>query len=169
MTARRRPPPPPIGDENPPTPPPARQPPEPGVSAVEGDAVDLRDVLEEARTDRLDALLSKKAEDGDGSLLASMLASGASGERTTVDTEQVIAGLVKLRRRPVDPMTDYVADGTRILRFIKDAISHEAAITGLHVQEILRDVLLGRRQLSSELLDAHYADLYGHERTAGDR
>lgn len=163
MTARRRPPPPPIGDENPPSPPPPRQPPEPGVfghlvTNVEGDAAD-----------RLDALLSKKAEDGEGSLLASMLASNTTGEKATVDTEQVIAGLVKLRRRPVDPMTDYVADGTRILRFIKDAISHEAAITGLHVQEILRDVLLGRRQLSSELLDAHYADLYGHERTAGDR
>lgn len=99
-------------------------------------------------------------------LLASML---ASGEAPAADTAKMISGLVKLRRRPVDPMTDYVADGTRIPRFVKEAIAHEAAITGLHVQEIMRDVLLGRRQLSPELLDGHFLDLYGYERGAGDR
>jgi hypothetical protein len=90
-----------------------------------------------------------------------------NGDRGIPLTEQVVAGLVNMRRKPVDPMTDYVADGTRLLRFVKDAAAHEAALRGITVQQILTDALLGVRPLSPELLDAHYIDLYGEPRRGG--
>lgn len=136
MTPRRQPP--PIVDDNPPTPPPARQPPpEPQQQST----------VEPVR------------EQGS---IAGMLANG--GGDAMPDTARMISGLVNLRRRPVDPMTDYVPDGTRLPRFIHDAIAHEAALTKRKAQEIMRDALLGERPLSTELLDAHYLNLYGHER-----
>lgn len=134
MSARRQPP--PIADDNPPSPPRREPPPEPQQSTVEA------------------------VEVGEGQdSLASTLADGAA-----VDTARMISGLVRLRRQPVDPMTDYVGNGTRLPRFIRDAIAHEAAMTPRSAQEIQRDALLGVRPLSTELLDAHYLDLYGHER-----
>jgi hypothetical protein len=140
VNARREPP--PIVDDNPPSPP--RQPPPepPAPSTVEPTAPRWGSSI-------LDAV----AGDWDG------LPSDSSA--------RVMAGLVGLRRKPVDPMTDYVADGTRIPRFIKDAMMHEAALTGRSCQEIMRDALLGVRPLSPELLDAHYIDLYGEPRRGG--
>lgn len=134
MSTRRQPP--PVVDDNLPSPPRREPPPEPQQSTVE-----------------------PHPGEADAGSLASTLADGSA-----VDTARMISGLVSLRRRPVDPMTDYVADGTRKLRWIHDAIAHEAALTKRSAQEIERDALLGVRPLSTELLDAHYLDLYGHER-----
>lgn len=140
MSTRRQPPP-KIVDDNLPSPPPARQPPpEPRV---------------ETRTKAEVAAVPDQPREPES--IVDLATDG-------VDTAQVIAGLIKLRRRPVDPMTDYVPDGTRVPRFIHDAIAHEAALTKRKAQEVMRDALLGVRPLSTELLDAHKADLYGHER-----
>jgi hypothetical protein len=103
-------------------------------------------------------------DDQDPGVLASLLASNGDGEQAGPDTAQVMAGLVGLRRRPVDPMNDYVADGTRELRWVQAAIAHQAALTGQTQQEIKRDALLGVRPISAELLDAHYKDTYGQDR-----
>lgn len=127
-------PPPPIVDDNPPTPP--RQAP-PAPSAVQP--------------------APKK--------FGASILDAVAGEWEGDDTARVVAGLVNMRRRkPVEPMSDYVADGTRMLRFISDALRHEAALRGVTCQQILRDALLGVRPLSPELLDAHYVDLYGEPR-----
>jgi hypothetical protein len=135
--------PPPIMDDNPPSPPrrPTPEPPPPST-------------VEPVKRRLSSSILDAVAGDWDGT---------AGGD----ESARVMAGLVHLRRRPVDPMTDYVADGTRIPRFIKDAMAHEAALTGRSAQEILRDALLGVRPLSAELLDAHYLDLYGAPRGEG--
>lgn len=96
---------------------------------------------------------------------AASILDAVAGDWDGDDTARVVAGLVNMRRKPVDPMADYVADGTRLLRFVKDAVAHEAALRGISAQQILTDALLGVRPLSPELLDAHYVDLYGEPRS----
>lgn len=102
--------------------------------------------------------------DDDGGLLAGMHANMHANDGGGPDLSTVLSALIDLRSKPVDPMTDYVSDATRVPRFIRDAVRHEAEVTPLSQQEIMRDALLGIRPLSKDLLDAHYLKLYGRRR-----
>lgn len=137
MSSRRQPP--PIGDDNPPTPPPRRvAPPQEPAPAVEAD--------------------QSVAVPGEGAL------SDVLGESTGTDISSIVDGLVRLRRKAVDPMEDWVADGTRQLRWIQAAIAHQAAMTNSTQQKVLRDALLGEAPLSPEFLDAYHREFYGKPR-----
>lgn len=159
MTASRRREPPPIVDSNPPKPPRREPPPEHGTSGGVG------------LTDEMIDRLAQEAEQGypierlrprEGR--AEDVMTAVTGAESPDEAARVLSGLVGLRRKQVDPDTDYVADGTRLPRYVQAAIRHEAALRGRPAQEIVRDVLLGRRPLSAELLDAHYLDIYGYPR-----
>jgi hypothetical protein len=93
-----------------------------------------------------------------------MLASSGRQDGQVTDSTAMLAGLVNLRRKTPDPMADYVADGTRMLRWVQATVAHVSALTGRTQQEVLRDALVGSTPLPADLLDAHYADLYGKTR-----
>lgn len=104
---------------------------------------------------------------GQGDLLASLLAPAGrpDGQNAPVtDAAAMLLNLAAMRKQTVDPMSDYVGDGTRKLRFVQDAISHYAALTGQTRQDIERDALLGITPIPTDLLDAHYQLLYGRPR-----
>lgn len=155
MTPRKRQPP-PIVDENPPRQPPPDYGTSGGVSLTD-EVVEraAREAEQGYPVERLRPRRDRPEED---------LMTAVAGAESPDEAARVISGLVGLRRKRVDPMADYVPDGTRLLRFVKEAVAHEAALTNRTVQEILRDALLGTRPLSKDLLDAHYASLYEEER-----
>lgn len=89
--------------------------------------------------------------------LAGFLDGGGQGSAS----DDFLAGLVGLRDQPeVVPEEDWVADGTRLPRFVRAALAHESDITGVQQQKLLRDILLGRRVLSPRLLDHWHRKLY---------
>lgn len=174
-----RPEPPPIGDDNPPTPParpvPRRRAPvdaamvqEAASTRLDGDTADVGPVRVRQTPDE-HAARSIREFYGDHPVPLPDGVAPASPVHETLaeaglDPEQIVAGLIKLRSKPVDPMTDYVAVGIRFPKFIAAAIDHEANLTPRTRQEIVRDALLGEQPLSEDLLDAHYRALYGKER-----
>ncbi len=70
------------------------------------------------------------------------------------------------RRRAVEPMTDWVNDGTRLPAFVHDAIGQQAVMMGVSQQEMKRDVLLGATRLEPMILESCFQARYGRPRTA---
>lgn len=100
-----------------------------------------------------------------GNSLASKLASSTGHDgQTGPDPAAMLLNLAAMRQQQVDPMLDYVADGTRALRWVQAAVQHYAAMTGRSQQDITRDAMLGVHPIPVELLDAHYQLTYGRPR-----
>lgn len=136
----RRPEPPPIEDHNTPQPRPRRrEEPEPPADTA----------VEQRPSGSLDGLLTGGQ-------------SGGADQETTA--QRIAAGLVAMRRKPVDPMNDYVADSTRQLRWIRAAVAHQADLEDTSQQEVWRDAVLGVRPILPWLLDAYYLEFYGQPR-----
>lgn len=98
-------------------------------------------------------------------LATELLASKPAGELTAVELrDQILAGMAQLRQKPVDPMTDYVKDGTRQLAWVQDTIQTQAFMTNKKQQELVRDVMLGEDRLDPALLDSSYLARYQRPR-----
>lgn len=137
MSERRKPP--PIVNDNPATPPPTRE---------EREREMARSV------DEFKGAVAKPVDDP----LAGFFDGGGQGSAS----DDFLAGLVDLRGvDEVDPEEDYVADGTRLPRFVRAALQHEADLTKVKQQRLYRDIMLGRRVLSPRLLDHWHRKLYG--------
>ncbi len=80
------------------------------------------------------------------------------------DGREVLRNLVAMRQVRKDPYADYNGDGTRKLRFIQNALAHEAQILNISRQVLETRILLGEHALSKELLDMHFEALYGEPR-----
>ncbi len=106
------------------------------------------------------ALASTGGQPGGGTL-ASVLAPTPSGNP---DSVSVLRSLAAMRNRPVDPMSDWVGDGTRTPRWIKAALSQYAQMTGRQVQDVQRDIMLGQDSIPADFLDANWLDCYGFPR-----
>jgi hypothetical protein len=76
----------------------------------------------------------------------------------------MLVNMAAMRSRAVDPMADYVGDGTRKLRFIREALHHYASLTGRQIQEVETSIMLGGDRIPDDLLDAHYLNLYKTDR-----
>lgn len=152
MTRPTRPaPPPPVTDRNPPRPP-RPAPPEPDHTP-EPPAASPPAIREPDPTDTL--LASKIASNGQTT----------PGEADMADSgSTMLLALAKMRTREVDPMADYVGDGTRKLRFVQDAINLYASLTGTTRQEVETAIFLGRDRLPEDALDAAYLNLYKRPR-----
>jgi hypothetical protein len=98
-----------------------------------------------------------------GGTLSSVLTNGAAP-----DSVSMLAGLAGLRRRAVDPMADYVGDGTRKLRWIQQAVRQYAMLTGRNAQETETAALLGLDPIPADVLDANWLDCYGYPREQYD-
>jgi hypothetical protein len=178
-------PPPPVGDDNPVTPPrpvpPRRAPVDAAMvqeavasTHLDGDTIDVGPVTvhgkespdEHAARSIRDYYGGKPDPLTDGVTPASDREVVETLTEAGPDPDAIIAGLIKLRTKQVDPMTDWVGDGTRMPRWVQAAIAHEADLTPRTRQEIVRDALLGIRPLSEELLNLHYRALYGRDRHA---
>lgn len=149
MTTRSgRPAPPPVVDTNPPRP--ARPaPPETAAPPVEAS----------------NTVAPRPAEQPDGSLASKLASStGHDGQQAAADPAAMLMNLAAMRQQQVDPMLDYVADGTRMLRWVQAAVQHYAAMTGKSQQDIYRDALLGIAPIPPELLDAHFQLINGRPR-----
>ncbi|MEV4122896.1 hypothetical protein [Micromonospora sp. NPDC049645] len=83
------------------------------------------------------------------------------GHLLSGDSVSVLSGLHKLRRKPINPMTDYASDSTRVPRFIKMAAVQVNALTGRNMQEIYRDAILGIAPLPDDVIAAALVELYG--------
>lgn len=151
MQSSRRTPPPPVVDNNPPRPrreaPPVAEP-TPAAPPVEPTATAAAPTVEQP-----------------GNSLASKLASSTGHDgQAAPDPAAMLLNLAAMRQQQVDPMLDYVADGTRQLRWVQAAVQHYAAMTGRSQQDITRDAMLGVHPIPAELLDAHYQLIYGRPR-----
>lgn len=153
-----RPTPEPVTDDNPPRPTRSARPAPPDTAPAEQPAPPAPSLQNGVAT-RPQHAPAEPAEQGD--MLASLLAAGTSANASA---SELLAGLAAMRTRPVDPMTDFVPDGTRMLRWVQAAIAHQASMTGRTQQDVLRDALLGITPISPQLLDVHYLNLYGRER-----
>jgi hypothetical protein len=164
---RSRPAPPPVVDPNPP-----RSRPAPPVEVPEADNAPANLAAAAAMTApaptpapvAVPPAVEQARPEPQGDLLASLLASTppptAEATAPMSDGAAMLLNLAAMRQQQVDPMTDYAADGTRMLRFVQAAVQHYASLTGTSQQQVLRDALLGVRPLPAELLDAHYLHLY---------
>lgn len=68
------------------------------------------------------------------------------------------------RQRAVDPLTDWVSDGTRMPKFVRDAIEQQALVLNVSQQEVKRDALMGVRPLEPAILDSCHEARYGKRR-----
>lgn len=108
------------------------------------------------------------APTGGQGLLANMLASNTTAEpgQHAGPVADILTQMARMRRRPVDPMQDYVGDGTRMLCWVQAALAHTADLTGRTKQEVVRDALIDGKPLPADILDAHFQDEYGYPRSA---
>lgn len=141
-------PPPPLENNNPVTPPASGRPAEP---EVEQQQPQPRAEVAAAQDGLLEGLLADKPNGG-------------------VTADQVFGGLARLRTKTVDPMTDFVSDSTRKLKFVKAAIDHVAALTDRTLQDVETALLLGGgdeeqqlHDLFRKLLVVHFVDLYDRQ------
>lgn len=169
-----RPAPPPVVDTNPPRRPPPIPAPEPTPAPVPPDADNTPANLSDAAarftggpytdTPASTAVQQPAPVQPQGDLLASLLASNTppapEAAAPLSDGAAMLLNLAAMRQQQVDPMTDYVGDGTRMLRWVQAAVQHYASLTGTSQQQVLRDALLGIRPVPDELLDAHYLHIY---------
>lgn len=108
---------------------------------------------------------AEDAEQVASKLASELLASKPASGVTAVELrDQILAGMAQLRQKPVDPMTDYVKDGTRFLAWIQDTVQQQAFMTNKKQQELVRDVMLGEDRLDPTLLDASYLARYHRPR-----
>ena len=154
-----RPAPPPVVDNNPPrapragrpAPPPADTPPTPAPPTA----------APEPRPSVPGTDMTTPAADD---LLSNLLTAGSSNSGQNAgmpDPAALLMNLAALREKPpVDPMNDYVSHGTRLPRFVSEAMQHYASMTGRKLQEVLRDAVLGTHPIPTALLDAHRKRLY---------
>lgn len=75
-----------------------------------------------------------------------------------------VTDMLRLRRKRVDPMNDYRADGTRQLVWVQDAIALVSDLTKQTQQEVLRDAVLGIHPIPKSVLDQCFAERYGYPR-----
>lgn len=99
-----------------------------------------------------------------GPVLAPPTTPTADGGGTGHDSVSVLLGLARMRQQAVDPMADYVTDGTRTLRFVQQAIHQVAQLTGRTRQDVQTRALLGIERLPADVLEANFQAIYGYPR-----
>jgi hypothetical protein len=81
------------------------------------------------------------------------------------DSVAVLAGLARMRQNRVDPYNDWVADGTRNLRWVQAAIEHYAQLNGRTRQDVQTRALLGIEPIPADVLEANWLACYGYPRS----
>ncbi len=100
-----------------------------------------------------------------GPVLAPTTGPATTGDQTGgQDSVSVLLGLARMRQNPVDPMNDYVTDGTRKLRYIQAAIHQVSQLTGRTRQDVETRALLGIEALPQDVLEANWQAIYGYPR-----
>lgn len=100
-----------------------------------------------------------------GGTLASVLTAPNHRQHPSVsEGVAALAGLAGMAARPVDPLEDWGADGTRTPRWLAAAVRQYAVLTGRKTQEVQRDALLGVRPIPDDVLDAQWLHHYGYPR-----
>jgi len=111
-------------------------------------------------------------DDDEGGTLASVITAPGrhqNGSRPPVsDGVAALMNLAAMAERPTDPMADWVGDGTRLPRFIAEAVRLYGRLVGRKTQEVMRDVLLGEAAIPGDVLDAAWMRLYGFPREQYD-
>lgn len=102
----------------------------------------------------------------EGGTLASVLTAPntGTGRAPVSDGVAALMNLAAMADRPVDPMTDWVGDGTRTPKFLAESVRLYARLTGRPTQEVMRDCLLGTDRIPGDVLDASWMRMYGTRR-----
>lgn len=103
---------------------------------------------------------------GGGGTLASVLTAPntGTGRAPVSDGVAALMNLAAMADRPVDPMSDWVGDGTRTPKFLAESVRLYARLTGRPTQEVMRDCLLGTDRIPGDVLDASWMRMYGTRR-----
>jgi hypothetical protein len=100
-----------------------------------------------------------------GHVLASPTTPADGGQPDTPGSLAVLVGLARMRQVPVDPYSDFVADGTRKLRFVQKTIEQVASLSGRTRQDVETRALLGIEPLPDDVLEANWQAIYGYPRS----
>lgn len=112
--------------------------------------------------------VAARTDDTGGGTLASVLTApnthNGRGHAPVSDGVAALMNLAAMADRPVDPMTDWVGDGTRTPKFLAESVRLYARLIGRPTQEVMRDCLLGTDRIPGDVLDATWMRMYGTRR-----